>query len=115
LIVQHLLALYLMVIAPIWDHFEIRRLKTGTDPRRKLKFYLLVIAVTWALSAAACAAVGWQGIFEIHAGLGETSWMPSGEAETAFIRGLGTLLIALWIPAILARKSARYARRLRRP
>ncbi len=109
MIVQHLLALYPMVIGPLWDHFEIRRLKIGTDPRRKLKFYLLTIAVTWALSAAACAAVGWQGIFEIHVGLGETSWMPSGDAEAAFMLGLGTFLIALWIPAILVRKSARYA------
>jgi hypothetical protein len=44
MIVQHLLALFLIVIAPIWDHFAIRKLKSGTDPRRKVKFYSLVIA-----------------------------------------------------------------------
>ena len=110
MIVQHLLAFYLIVITPIWDHFAIRKLKTGTDPRRKVKFYWLIIAATWAASAVACLAVGWQSIFWIHLEPDEISWLPSGTEANSFMVGLLVAFAAAMLaPAILMRRSPRYA------
>jgi uncharacterized protein len=109
-IVQHLLALYLMVIAPIWDFFEIRKLKSSIHPRRKIRFYWLIIAATWAVSAVACAAVGWQSIFWIHLAPREVSSIPSGGGAHAIMVGsLAAFLAGALAPALLMRGNPRYA------
>jgi membrane protease YdiL (CAAX protease family) len=111
MIVQHLLAFYLIALAPIWDHFEIRKLKTGADPRRKTKFYWLVIAATWTACAVACAAVGWRSIFWIHLEPREISWLPSGTGANSFMVGLLVAFAAgALAPAILMARSPRYAK-----
>jgi len=33
---KHLIAIFLIVAVPIWDHFETKRLKTSSDPREKI-------------------------------------------------------------------------------
>jgi hypothetical protein len=110
MIVQHLLALYLIVITPIWDHFAIRKLKTGADPRRKVKFYWLVMAATWTASVVACLAVGWRRIFWIHLESGEISRLPPGTGANSFMVGLLVAFAAgVLAPAILIRSSPRYA------
>jgi membrane protease YdiL (CAAX protease family) len=110
MIVQHLLALYLIVIAPIWDHFAIRKLRSGTDPRRKIKFYWLVIAATWTATAVACQTVGWQSIFWIHPDSRDISWLPSGTGANSFMVGLLVAFAAgALAPAILMKRSPRYA------
>lgn len=109
-IVQHVLALYLIVIAPIWFHFAIRKLKSGPDPRRKVGFYWLVIAATWTACAVACVAVGWPSIFWIHLEPREISWLPSGTGANSFMMGLLVAFAAgALAPAILMKRSPRYA------
>lgn len=110
MIIEHLLALFLIVIGPIWDYFEVRKLKASTDPRRKVKFYWLVMGLTWSLSAIACVAVGWPEIFKIYADPGEIAWIPSGSGAHSFIVGvLLTFVVGLMVPVILMRRIPRYA------
>jgi uncharacterized protein len=109
-IVQHLLALYLMVVAPIWDHFEIRKLKASTNPRRKIKFYGLIIAAPWAVSAVICAVVGWQSIFWIHLTPREVGWLPPGGRAHAFMVGaLVAFAAGALAPVFLMKGNRRYA------
>src|SRR5271170_1478295 len=104
-IIQHFLALCLIVIGPIWDQFEIRKLKTSTDPRRKLKFYWLTIGWTWTLSAIACATVGWPQIFGMHADPRDIGWIPSGNGARLFMVGVLVAFIAgVMVPVLLARR-----------
>jgi membrane protease YdiL (CAAX protease family) len=110
IIVQHVLAFILIFVAPVWDHFEIRKLKTSTDPRRKIKFYWLLMALTWTFSLVACAAVGWQGIFRIQVDPRQNAWLPSGNVAHSFMIGLFVAFVAgLLVPPILMRKSPRTA------
>jgi uncharacterized protein len=110
IVVQHVLAFVLIFVGPVWDHFEIRKLKRSTDPRRKIKFYWLVMALTWTLSLVACAAVGWQGIFRIQVDPRQNAWLPSGNFAHSFMTGLFVAFVAgLLVPVILMRKSVRTA------
>jgi hypothetical protein len=43
MLVQHLLVLFLIVGMPLWDWYEIPRLKASPDPREKVRYYLPVL------------------------------------------------------------------------
>ena len=110
MILQHILAAFLIFLGPVWDHFEIRKLKIGTDPRRKVRFYRLIVAVTWIFSAIAVFACGWPSIFSIQTQPGELSWLPKGEgAHAIMIALLAGFLAAVLAPMVLMRRSPRYA------
>jgi hypothetical protein len=46
IIVQHGLVGFLIVVAPLWDRCEIPRLKSSTDPRKKIRFYAKIVAAS---------------------------------------------------------------------
>jgi membrane protease YdiL (CAAX protease family) len=109
-IVQHALALFLILLGPIWDHFKIRQLKASTAPDKKLKFYWFVMALTWILAAIACASVGWQSILKIQVNAAEFPWLPSTERAQGFTTGLlGALAVGMLLPAILVRTNRKMA------
>ncbi len=59
---QHALALFLLVVGPYWGIYEIRKLKTSEDPRRKVSFYRKDFAVEWLLALISVNVSGY-GIF----------------------------------------------------
>jgi hypothetical protein len=36
---ENLIAIFLIVAVPIWEHFETKRLKSSSDPRVKIRSY----------------------------------------------------------------------------
>jgi membrane protease YdiL (CAAX protease family) len=46
-IIQHLIVAFLVVALPVWDRYEVRRLKASTNPRRRIESYQLTIAWLW--------------------------------------------------------------------
>jgi CAAX protease family protein len=54
---EHLLALILFVGFPVWDVYETRRLKTSSNPRRKIVTYQRILAIEWAASLLAWMAL----------------------------------------------------------
>lgn len=54
---QHALALLLAAAVPVWDRVETRRVKRAAGPRAKVQSYRRVVAVLWALTTLALAAV----------------------------------------------------------
>ncbi len=48
---HHLLVLFLVVVFPVWDRYETRRLKASTDPRDRVRAYRMTIG--WQLAATA--------------------------------------------------------------
>jgi len=115
IITKHLIAMFLIVAVPIWDHFETKRLKSSTDPRVKIRSYKKTIAWLWGFSALACIVFGWRAVLTIHRDAGEASWLPG----TAFVIGFtGAAVVALFVPIMVMMRSettrARVAKSLER-
>src|SRR5260370_4945563 len=57
MIIQHLLALFLIVVAPVWDHFATKRLKASKESRVKIAYYGMVVVVCWITTRFALCTV----------------------------------------------------------
>lgn len=120
IIVQHLLVLFLAIGAPLWDWYEIPRLKASTDPRKKIKFYGKIMAASWVCTVVALLTIGISAVFTIRTMAGDIAWLDPGSRGRIFLEGLAVgILAALFIPAGLAigsekirKKAAKAARRL---
>jgi len=102
MIVQHVLVFFLIAVTPLWDWYEIPRLKASTEPRKKIRFYGKIVAASWACTVVATLTVGLQTVFRIHKGAGEVTWLDPGSRAGIFMEGLAVgLLIVILLPAIL--------------
>lgn len=116
---QGALVLVLAVVIPLWDRYEIPRLKASSDPRKRIRFYGKVIAVEWVCTAVAFLTVDWSALFTIHAMPGEVDWL-SGSTGSSIVMGLvAAMAVVLVLPVILAiwspkvrEKAAKAAERL---
>lgn len=107
IIIQHLLALFLIVVAPIWDHFATERLKASKESRVKIAYYRTMVIVSWLTSVIALVAVGWRAILTFHLGAASPSWLPQRGAARTFVVGvLIGLLLVVALSALQARRSA---------
>jgi membrane protease YdiL (CAAX protease family) len=99
---KHLIAVFLIVVVPVWDHFETKRLKASSDPRVKIQSYQKTVGWLWAGSVVACIVLGSRTVLTIHRDAGEASWLPG----SAFIIGfMGAALVALFLPIVLMMRS----------
>jgi membrane protease YdiL (CAAX protease family) len=102
LFAQHVLVLVMVVAAPLWDRYEIPRLKASRDPRKKLKFYWTVITAEWVCTAVAYLALGFGTLFTIRTMPGEIGWL-TGSRGKPLVLGLFTAIaVTLLAPAIMA-------------
>jgi membrane protease YdiL (CAAX protease family) len=105
-IVQHVLVFILIVAMPLWDRYEIPRLKASTEPRKKIRFYRKVVAASWICAAVAVLTVGLVSAFRIHKAPGEIAWLDSGSRGAMVLQGITAgMLIAILLPAVMALKS----------
>jgi membrane protease YdiL (CAAX protease family) len=72
---QHLLFLFLLVVAPIWDLYAIPKLKRDPSSEQKIRYYRMICAWLWIASAFAVVAVGFRPLFTIGPSPGEISWL----------------------------------------
>jgi|HubBroStandDraft_6_1064221.scaffolds.fasta_scaffold00723_4 membrane protease YdiL (CAAX protease family) len=115
MIAKNLIALFLIVAVPIWDHFETKRLKNSTDPRVKIRSYKKTIGWLWSFSVLACIVFGWRAVLTIRRHAGEASWLPGPSFVIGFT---GAAVVALFVPIIVMMRSetarARVAKSLER-
>ena len=106
--VQHLLVVFLAVGIPLWDWYEIPRLKASTAPRKKIKYYGKIIGLLWILALLAVALIGLARAFYVHPSPGEIGWLDRGSRGSLVMTGVLTgSSIAIFVPAILAVKRAK--------
>jgi uncharacterized protein len=96
--VPHLITLFLIFVAPVWDYFEAKRLKSSLDSRKRVRWYIKLIVASWLFAFAAGTAAGWGNVLTIAA---RASWSPSREGIRDFVVGLITALflvqlVVLW-------------------
>lgn len=120
MIVIHLLVLFLAVGIPLWDWYEIPRLKASTRPRKKIRYYVKIVAVLWICAAIAAGTVGLDAAYRFRKPAGELQWLESGSRGGKFLVGiLVGMMIAIFLPVVLGlwnekirKKAGRAAKRL---
>lgn len=103
--VQHALALLLAIGMPLWDRYEVPRLKVSTEPRKKVRYYRRVSAVLWVLAVVSVLAIGLGATLTIQTSH-EISWLERG--GRLFFEGITVgIMIVIFAPAILALRNER--------
>ncbi len=75
LLAVHLLALFLVVVGPVWDFFDTRALKAHPSARSRVRYYLQTIVWLWIAAGVAVWASGFGAIFT-SAGIGiHEAWL----------------------------------------
>ena len=96
-LVQHLLFLFLLLVAPAWDFYDTRRLKADPTSRRKIRYYKTLIAGLWIATFVACAAVGLRPLFTISPAVEEIPWL----WHHAWLNYLIQAIVAIFLAIIL--------------
>jgi membrane protease YdiL (CAAX protease family) len=92
-LMQHLLFLFLLVVAPIWDLYSTRKLKRNPSSEQKIRFYKTICTWLWIASALAVVAIGFRPLFTISSSPGEISWL----LLHPWVRYLVEALIAIFV------------------
>jgi len=75
IIANHALALFLIVIGPAWDHWEMRSLRAHPGGLARLHYYRQLATWLWIAAAIACWVNGLGGLVTLH-GLGiDAVWL----------------------------------------
>jgi uncharacterized protein len=103
ILAQHVLVFVLIVVMPLWDWYELPRLKASTDFGKKIKFYGKIVAASWVCAVVAVLTVGVLTVSTIHKVPREISWLDAGSRGAAVMEGITAgMLIAIMLPAVLA-------------
>jgi uncharacterized protein len=103
ILAQHALTLFLIVGLPLWDLYEIPRLKASTDPAKKLRYYRKIGVVLWLLAGLACLLVGFGPVFRIGYASAELAWMAEGSRGRSVLLGVFVgATAAMVVPAVIA-------------
>jgi len=103
MVLQHLLVAFLIVVTPLWDWYEIPRLKASAAPRKKIRFYQKIVAASWACAVVAVVTIGLAEAWTIQREVGEATWLSIGTRSGVFVAGLmAGMLIVIMLPAVLA-------------
>jgi membrane protease YdiL (CAAX protease family) len=103
---EHALALFLLVGVPVWDVFETRALKTGTNPRRKIFSYQRIVVVLWAATFLVWFVLRSQVFFVWPAATHSAAAIHIG---SSFVLGfVVALLVGFLMPTVLVRRSPKF-------
>jgi membrane protease YdiL (CAAX protease family) len=117
---QHLLVIFLAVGVPLWDRYEIPRLKASSVPRKKIKYYGKLVSMLWICTLIVVGTIGLGRAFYVHLSPDEIRWLQPGSRGAMTVMGMAAgSFIAIAVITILAManpktrgKSARAAKRL---
>jgi hypothetical protein len=88
---------------PLWDWYEIPRLKASTVPRKKIRYYGKIVLALWACAVIAVLTTKIAAVFTIHTVPGEIKWLEKGSAGAAALIGITVgMLIVILVPAVLS-------------
>ena len=75
MLMQHLLFVFLLIIAPAWDYYDTGRLKRNPTSQRKITYYRTLTAWLWMATALAIFATGFRALFFFIPAPGEIDWL----------------------------------------
>jgi membrane protease YdiL (CAAX protease family) len=101
IVIEHLLFLFLLVVAPLWDYRYTSRLKREPNSPRKIGVYQTLCGWLWTATIVAWLAVGWRTLFTIDAGAGQISWIHISPVRYAIGTVLALLAGAVLLPILI--------------
>jgi membrane protease YdiL (CAAX protease family) len=110
----HFLALFLIVVVPVWDVWYTRRLKRSTDPGKKIRAYSIIILWLWAASLWVWAVQRPGFLFPMH-WTRRPHWLPPADISAGFSYGFSiAMIIGLSLPVIMTHRNAKGRERLQK-
>jgi membrane protease YdiL (CAAX protease family) len=101
--VQHLLFFFLVVVTPVWDYYDTRRLKRNPETARKIRYYQTLSAWLWIAAVVAYLAVGFRGVFTMTPMPGDASWLFAHAWVRYAVESVVAIFVALTLlPAVIA-------------
>jgi uncharacterized protein len=98
ILAQHLLFLFLAIVAPLWDFYDTERLKKHPGSAQKTRYYQTTAVWLWVASAIAVLSVGWRRVLTIYPAPAEISWL----LDYAWVRYfVATLIVAFVVVSAL--------------
>ena len=109
-LLQHLLFIFLLVVAPIWDYWDTRRLKRSPSSPAKLRYYKTLCSWLWSASIAAWLMLGWRSLFQAP---GSVFWLQISWVRYLVEAVIGLLVLSIVLPVgiVLWKKLARRPRK----
>src|SRR5580704_13075734 len=95
IVVQHLLFVFLVVVAPAWDFYDTRRLRQNPGSERKLRYYRTLVSWLWIATVVAWLAVGFRPLFVFHLKPEEMPWLFAHLWVRSVVWGVLIFFIAL--------------------
>lgn len=96
-VIQHLLFVMLLLLAPAWDFYDTSRLKRDPTSARKIRYYRTLCTWLWISTAIAIASVGFRSSFIINPTPAEIPWL----VKHAWVVYLVEAVIALFLAVML--------------
>lgn len=94
-LLEHLLFVFVLVVAPAWDYYDTRRLKQNPTSDARMRYYKTLCLWLWIAALVACLTAGWRAIFTIAPG--DAPWL----AEHVWAYYVVGVVIALFTAAIV--------------
>jgi uncharacterized protein len=96
MVIDHVLAVFLSVLYPVWDYFDTRELRRGSTASARVQYYRKTTLYEWIAAGAAWWAVG-PKILSLQLAPTGISWLP-----VALVRWTASVLTILFFCAVLA-------------
>lgn len=96
-VVQHLLFIFLLAIAPAWDFWDTQRLKGNPSSAGKLRYYRTLCSWLWIATIVAVSVIGPRPLFTIEPAPQEIPWL----LLHAWVFYLVEIVIALFVALML--------------
>jgi membrane protease YdiL (CAAX protease family) len=93
---QHILIFTLVVVAPVCDHYEFKKLKASEDPLRKVRFYRKWLVLQWIFAAIALVAAG-RGLWHPPT-TAEWPWLHTDRAHSFALGLVIGIVVVMAIP-----------------
>jgi uncharacterized protein len=104
----HLLALFLIVVGPVWDYFETRPLKADPSGQRRVHYYRTTILWLWIATGVACWLNGIGALTTLH-GLGiQPRWLQQHPWAWWSLAVLSSLIVLLQLVLPVIQVSVKY-------
>ena len=92
---QHLLFVFLLVIAPLWDWYDMTRLKKHPTSARKIRHYKTLASWLWIATIIAILLVGFRPLFTIRPTVEEIPWLWQHAWLNYFIQAVIAIFVAV--------------------
>jgi uncharacterized protein len=96
MVVEHIVAALLLVVYPVWDYFDTRELRTGSNPRARVQYYRKTTLFEWIAAGLALWAAG-PRLLSLQLAPTGISWLP-----VALVRWTAATLTILFFCAVQA-------------